>query len=48
MIITEELRDLFEDVRSFLGAPERTVPINDNKMCRLLKMAVGDYAEVTG
>lgn len=48
MIITEELRDLFEDVRSFLGAPERSVPIDDNKMCRLLKMAVGDYAEVTG
>ena len=47
MIITEELKELFEDIRTLLGAPIRSVPISDDVMCRLLKQAVGDYAEVT-
>ena len=47
MILTEELKDLFEGIRIYLGAPERSVPISDKAMCVLLKQAVGDYAEVT-
>lgn len=47
MVITEELKELFEDIRVLLGAPIRSVPISDDVMCRLLKQAVGDYAEVT-
>lgn len=47
MIITEELKELFKDIRTLLGEPIRSVPISDDVMCRLLKQAVGDYAEVT-
>lgn len=47
MVITEELRELFKDIRTLLGAPIRTVPLDDDTMCTLLKQAVGDYAEVT-
>ena len=47
MIITQELKDLFEDIRTYLGAPIRSVPLSDDTMCRLLKQAVGDYAETT-
>ena len=47
MILTDELRELFEGIRIYLGAPERSVPISDDSMCVLLKQAVGDYAEVT-
>jgi hypothetical protein len=47
MLITKELQELFEDIRTYLGAPIRSVPLDDNVMCRLLKQAVGDYAEVT-
>jgi hypothetical protein len=47
MVITDELKELFEDVRSYLGAPIRSVPLTDDDMCRLLKIAVGDYTEVT-
>lgn len=47
MILTDELRELFEGIRIYLGAPERSVPISDDAMCVLLKQAVGDYAEVT-
>lgn len=47
MIITDELKDLFEDIRVLLGAPIRSVPVSDDVMCRLLKQAVGDYAEIT-
>lgn len=47
MIITDELHELFEDIRVLLGAPIRSVPISDDVFCRLLKIAVGDYTEVT-
>ena len=47
MLLTEELKDLFADIRTVLGAPERSVPLSDDDMCRLLKMAVGDYGEIT-
>ena len=45
MQITEEIRDLFDVVRIKLGNPIRQVEIDDNTMCGLLSIAVGDYAE---
>ena len=47
MILTEELKEMFEDIRTFLGAPIRSVPLTDDTMCRLMKQAIGDYAETT-
>lgn len=47
MQLTPELKELFQDIRTFLGAPIRSVPLDDDAMCRLLKQAIGDYAEVT-
>ena len=44
MILTEELKEMFEDIRTFLGAPIRSVPLTDDTMCRLMKQAIGDYA----
>lgn len=45
MQITEEIKDLFDVVRIKLGNPIRQVEIDDNTMCGLLSIAVGDYAE---
>ena len=45
MQITEEIKDLFDVVRIKLGNPIRNVEIDDNTMCGLLSIAVGDYAE---
>lgn len=47
MVITDEIKELFEDIRVLLGAPKRTVEIDDDTFCRLLKQAVSDYAEIT-
>ena len=47
MVLTDEIKDMFEDIRTLLGAPIRSVPLEDDAMCRLLKQAVGDYVEVT-
>lgn len=45
MQITEELKNLFNTVRVRLGAPIRAVQLDDNQLCALLEIAVGDYAE---
>ena len=45
MVITEELKDLFGIVRAKLGAPVRRVELDDNHLCSLLSVAIGDYAE---
>lgn len=45
MQITEEIRELFSLIRVKLGNPIRNVEIDDNTMCGLLSIAVGDYAE---
>ena len=45
MQITEELRDLFRIVRTKIGAPVRIVQLEDEQLCDLLQVAVGDYAE---
>lgn len=45
MIITDELKSLFKVVRTKLGAPIRAVQLEDNQLCDLLEVAIGDYAE---
>lgn len=44
MQITQELRDLFRIVRTKLGAGVRIVQLEDEQLCDLLEVAVGDYA----
>ena len=44
MLLTEELKSLFKIVRSKLGAPIRIVQLEDDQLCDLLEVAVGDYA----
>lgn len=45
MVITDELKALFKVVRTKLGAPIRAVQLEDNQLCDLLEVAIGDYAE---
>lgn len=44
MTITDELKHLFKLVRTKLGAPIRRVELEDEQLCDLLEMCVGDYA----
>jgi hypothetical protein len=46
MIITDKVKDLFKIAKTKLGAPIRSVQLTDDQMCDLLKVAIGDYAEV--
>ena len=43
--ITEEVRQLFERVRSILGAPVTAVELTDKQLCDLLQVAIEDYGE---
>lgn len=43
--ITKEIEELFETVRSVLGAPTRSVELTDKQLCDLLKIAIEDYQE---
>lgn len=45
MVIDEEKKKLFRQVRTRLGAPIRPVEVTDNQMCDLLEMCVADYSE---
>ena len=45
MSLDKETQELFEDVRVKLGIRIRKVELTDDTMCRLLKYAVGDYAQ---
>lgn len=45
MALDKETQELFEDVRVKLGIGIRKVELTDETMCRLLKYAVGDYAQ---
>lgn len=45
MTLDKETQELFEDVRVKLGIGIRKVELTDDTMCRLLKYAVGDYAQ---
>lgn len=42
--ITEEVRQLFDMVRSLLGAPVVSVELTDKQLCDYLQVAIGDYA----
>lgn len=43
--ITEEVQQLFDRVRSILGAPVRSVELTDKQLCDLLQVAIEDYGE---
>jgi hypothetical protein len=43
--ITDEIKSLFDRVRSILGAPIRTVELTDKQLCDLLQVAIEDYGE---
>lgn len=45
MVLTEDLKHLFKLVRTTLGAPIRPVQLEDEQLCDLLDIAIGDYAE---
>ena len=45
MILTEDMRSLFRTVRTMLGAPIRIVQLEDEQLCDLLDVAIGDYSE---
>lgn len=45
MKITEEINRLFKKVRSNLGAPIRSVELDDGTLCDLLDTCIEDYAE---
>lgn len=46
--ITDEVKDLFWKVRVSLGAPIRKVELEDDQLCALLDLCMGDYAERVG
>ena len=45
MQLTEDIKHLFHLVRVQLGAPIRRIELDDNQLCALLEVAIGDYAE---
>ena len=45
MILTEDIKALFRTVRTMLGAPIRIVQLEDEQLCDLLDVAIGDYSE---
>lgn len=45
MEITDELKSLFKVIRTKIGGGVRRVELDDNAMCDLLEVAIGDYAE---
>ena len=45
MILSEDVKSLFRTVRTMLGAPIRKVQLEDEQLCDLLDVAIGDYAE---
>lgn len=45
MILTDEIRHLFDVVRTMLGAPIRSIQLSDEQLCHILEIAIGDYTE---
>ena len=43
--LTDDVKSLFRKVRKLLGAPIRSVQIDDETMCDLLEVCIEDYAE---
>ena len=46
--VTEEVQDMFQQVRVSLGAPIRAVELEDDQLCTLLDICMADYAERVG
>lgn len=44
MQLTEDLKTLFKQVRTQMGAPIRPIQLTDEMLCDLLETVVGDYA----
>ena len=44
MVLSEEKKELFHDIRELLGCSVRKVELTDDKMCSLLRQSVGDYS----
>ena len=44
MVMTEELKHLFRVVRTTMGSPVRSIQLEDDQLCDLLEIAIGDYA----
>ncbi len=45
MKITSEIKDLFHQVLVKLGHPIRPIQLDENQLCALLEIVIGDYAE---
>ena len=45
MVLSEDIKHLFKLVRTTLGSPIRAVQLEDEQLCDLLEIAIGDYAE---
>ena len=45
MVLTEDIKALFRTVRTLLGSPVRIVQLEDEQLCDLLDVAMGDYSE---
>lgn len=43
--MTQEIKDLFRKVRTKCGAPVRKIQLEDDQLCDLLEVSIGDYAE---
>ena len=44
MVLSDEIKQLFHLARTALGSPIRPVQLEDEQLCDLLEIAVGDYA----
>lgn len=45
MVLSEDVKSLFRIVKTSLGAPIRKIQLEDEQLCDLLEVALGDYAE---
>lgn len=45
MVLSDEIKHLFHLTRTALGSPIRPVQLEDEQLCDLLEVAIGDYAE---
>ena len=45
MVLTEDVKALFRTTRTLLGSPVRLVQLEDEQLCDLLDVAIGDYSE---
>ena len=45
MVLSEDIKSLFRTVRTMLGSPIRKVQLEDEQLCDLLDVAIGDYSE---